>query len=364
MYRKKNVVVGLSGGVDSAVAALILKEQGFNVIGAFMKNFSDKKNKLTGECNWIKDKIMAQKVAAHLNIPFVMFDFEEEYRKSVIDKMFRDYSKGLTPNPDSLCNAMIKFPLFWKEAKKLKADYIAMGHYIIRKKRNKVFILCMPKDMNKDQSYFLYGLSQKDLRHTLFPIGDFTKEEIREIARKNGFPNYNRKGTVGICFIGKVDMQEFLKRKITPKKGNLLSPEGEIVGTHPGSQFFTYGQRVGESHGFNIDKKYRNLTRSKLYIADKNSNKNTITIAPEGHPALLKRTFKIIRFNLINKDIKIPKLCKVRIRHLGPLMKASIEKKGNSLLCILSKPIIGLAQGQSAVLYKGKEMLGGGEIRF
>ncbi len=364
MEKQKTVVVGLSGGVDSAVAAFLLKKQGYKVIGAFMKNFSDTKNMLTEECNWVEEKKEAIKVAAHLKIPLVVFDFEEEYKKYVIAPMIKAYSKGLTPNPDALCNKIIKFPLFWKEAKKLGADYMAFGHYIKSKKTKSEYKLFIPENKKKDQSYFLYQLNQKDLEHALFPIGDYTKLGIRKIAKKNNFPNYNRKSTSGICFVGKVNLKDFLSKKIKPKEGNILSTEGEIIGTHPGIFYYTNGQRIGESLGFHISNKYLNKEKNKLYIAEKDKTRNTITIAPKGHSALKKKELVIINFNLINKNNRIPLNCKVRIRHLGSLMDVRLKKQHNKFLCILKKPVLGLAEGQSAVIYNGKEVLGGGEIRF
>lgn len=359
----KKVIVGLSGGVDSAVTAFLLKKQGYKVIGAFMKNFSETKNKITRECLWLEDKKMAQKVASHLRIPLLIFDFEKEYKKNVVKKMISDYSKGLTPNPDSLCNQIIKFPLFWKEARKHGADLIAMGHYVKSKKKDNEYGLYIPKDKTKDQSYFLYQLKQSDLEHTLFPIGDYTKEEVRRIARENKFPNYERKGTVGICFVGKVNLIEFLGKKLKEKKGKVLTLERNVIGEHPGVQYFTEGQRIGESKGFKIDKNYLKNKKRKLYIVKKDIKSNTITIAPEGSKALLKKDFLITNLSKIkNKDI--PLNCKIRIRHLGKLIKAKLNLEGEKIICTLQKPVLGLSQGQSAVIYNKSEMIGGGEIKF
>ncbi len=360
MEKQKTVLLGLSGGVDSAVAALMLKKQGYKVIGAFMKNFSETKNKLTGECSYLEDKKDAQKIAAQLEIPLITLDFEKEYKKYVIDPMFRDYKKGLTPNPDSLCNKIIKFPLLWKEAKKIKADYIATGHYIKKVKAKEGYKLKIPKDKNKDQSYFLYDLTQNDLEHTLFPIGDYTKEEVRKIAKKHKFHNADKKGTSGICFVGKIDMKDFLKQKIKQRPGKVKDPEGNIIGKHNGMMYYTIGERVRDS--IQIDNVYRNKVKSKLYIAGKVKKSNTLIIAPENHKALRRSQFTITKMNWINKP-KLPLNCKVRIRHLGKLIPGKIEVKNNKYLCTI-KPIEGLAEGQSAVIYQKDIILGGGEIRF
>jgi len=248
--KQKTVLLGLSGGVDSAVAALLLKKQGYKVIGAFMRNFSETKNKLTGECSWLEDKKDAQKIAAILNIPLVILNFEKEFKKYIIDPMFKSYNSGLTPNPDSLCNKIIKFPFLWKQAKKLKADYIATGHYIKKIKNKFQYTLKIPKDKKKDQSYFLYELTQSDLQHSLFPVGNLTKKEVRKIAKQNKFPNHNKSSTKGICFVGKINMKTFLRQKIKPKPGNTKDPEDKIIGTHNGVMYYTIGERVGERLGF------------------------------------------------------------------------------------------------------------------
>jgi len=357
--KQRTVLIGLSGGVDSAVAALLLKKQGYNVIGAFMKNFSDTKNKITGDCTWVDDKKSAQKAAAHLNIKFVSLDFEKEYKRYVIDPMYKSYASGLTPNPDILCNKIIKFPLLWKAAKKLKADYIATGHYS-RITKAKGFNLLKGKDKSKDQSYFLYQLSQKDLSHSLLPVGNMTKSEVRQIAKKSGLHNWKKKGTVGICFVGKVDMQSFLRKKIKEKPGPLVSPEGTSLGSHPGIAYFTIGQRIGSRLGFKIEKHLE----GKWYIAEKRKP-NTLIIAPEKHPALKKKQMIIHKFHLINPKEKLPKTgIKGRIRHLGPLHSGSLKKAKGKYIFTLKKPIEQIAEGQSIVLYKNDKVLGGGEIRL
>ena len=287
----QKVVVGLSGGVDSAVCALILKKQGYEVIGAFMKNFSDTKDPLTGECNWVEEKKMAQKIAVHLKIPFIVLDFEKEYKKYVINPMIKSYQLGLTPNPDISCNTIIKFPLLWKKAKKLGADFIATGHYARIKKKNEFYGLYTGKDKNHDQSYFLYELSQNDLSHTLFPLGNYTKEQIRKIAKNNHFPNWNKKGTRGICFVGKIDFNEFIRKKTKNKNGKVLNPEGKIIGTHQSLSSLTIGQRLGPKVGVNITDK--TLSGQKIYLISKDTKKNTLIAAQKGHKAHEKDIFQI-----------------------------------------------------------------------
>lgn len=361
MKKQKSVLIGLSGGVDSAVAALLLKQQGYKVIGAFMKCFSSSKI-LQGECNAAKDKKDAQKIAALLDIPLITLNYEKAYKKHVIDPMFASYKKGLTPNPDALCNKIIKFPLLWKEAKKHKCDYIATGHYIKRTKTKSGFQLQIPRDKTKDQSYFLYDLTQKDLGHSLFPIGEakLTKEEVRKIAKKHRLTNWDKKGTRGLCFIGKIDMKQFLKQKIKPKPGPVLDKKGNIIGTHQGTAFYTIGERAGPRTGIKINPKYQNKTKKKLYIAEKNTKKNTLTIIPERDKTLTKKEFRIIKTNWIDKNPKNKSKVKIRIRHLGKLHSGKIHE--NKI--ILNKPLPDIAEGQSAVIYKKNTMLGGGEIRY
>jgi tRNA-uridine 2-sulfurtransferase len=355
-----SVLLALSGGVDSAVAALILKQKGYKVIAAFMKNYSDKKDSFTGECNWVSEYNMAKKIAAHLEIPLIFLDFEKQYKSLVLKPMFKAYERGLTPNPDTLCNTIIKFPLLWKEAKKHGCDFIATGHYARIKKTQKGFQLLAAIDKTKDQSYFLYELSQFDLSHTLFPVGNLKKSEVREIAKENHFPNFDKKSTSGICFIGKQNMKLFLKNKIKTLPGKVFSPNGEELGTHPGIAFFTIGERVSEKNGVMINNKYRNLQNSKLYVASK--EKNNLIIAPKGHPSLKKSIISIKNFHLINPSLPIPTNLKARIRHLAPLVSGRLKKSKSHYLFKLAKPLEQIAPGQILVLYHNSVCLGGGEI--
>jgi tRNA-uridine 2-sulfurtransferase len=376
--QKPKVLLAMSGGVDSSVAALLLKKQGYEVIGAFMKNWSDTKDPLTGRCAWRTERKMALKVASQLDISLITLDFEKQYRKEVIDKMFEKYKKGITPNPDIDCNQKIKFPLLLKEAKKRKINLIATGHYArVRKSKDKNknkkenYELLRGKDESKDQSYFLYKINQEELSHCLFPIGTYTKEQIRTIAEKNKFPNYNKKGTVGICFIGKVDLKKFLQKKIKPKKGKILDPQGKVIGEHDGIYYYTIGQRLGPRYGFELDRGNKNKP-SKWYVAKKDVKKNIIVAAPQGHiinfrKEVIARDIHFIDNSLINKIKRGDKL-KVfsRIRHVGELLASTLSynKLTKQFKVILNEPITGVSEGQAIVLYQGEKVLGGGEISF
>ncbi|MCX8159272.1 MAG: tRNA 2-thiouridine(34) synthase MnmA [Candidatus Pacearchaeota archaeon] len=360
--KQKTVLLALSGGVDSSVAALLLKKQGYKVIAAFMKNFSQSKNPLTGECSYIQEKKMAQKIASILNIKFVVLDFEKQYQSQIIKQMFEAYKKGLTPNPDVECNKKIKFPLLWKIAKKkFNADFIATGHYAGIKKTPSGYYLLAGKDKTKDQSYFLYKLTQNDLSHTLFPNANLTKKEVREIARRHNFPNWNKHGTTGICFVGKINIKSFLEKKIKNKTGNIISPEGEIIGTHPGIFYYTIGQKIGSHIGMTINKP-KKFAQEKYYVAKKIPKTNTIIAAPKNHPILKKSQIIIKNFHLINPKEKIPKKLKARIRHLGKLHPGKLIRKNKKFVFISDKPIEYVAEGQSIVIYNKNVVVGGGEI--
>jgi tRNA-specific 2-thiouridylase len=305
---------------------------------------------------------MAMKIAAKLKIPLITLDFEKEYRKYVVDEMFRLYRKGVTPNPDVDCNNKVKFPLLWKAAKELKADYIVTGHYV-RIKGNKLY---RAKDESKDQSYFLYRLTQKDLSHSIFPIGDYTKKQVRQIAKRNKFPNFDRKGTVGICFIGKINLKKFLQKKIKAKKGEILDPEGNHIGGHDGIYYYTIGQRIGPRFGIEVSKKNDDKRKIKRwYVAKKDLRKNQIIAAPTDHPLLYRKEIIIKNPHWINKDLNKNKTyrLKARIRQVGELLSCKLSYK-KQYKVTLNKAITGVSEGQAIVLYKGKEVLGGGVIEF
>ena len=362
MRKKPKILLALSGGVDSSVAALILKKKGYDVHAAFMKNWSDTKNKITGQCAWVEERDHAIKITSKLEIPIITLDFEKQYKKLVVDEMFKKYKQGITPNPDIDCNREIKFPMLIKEAKKRGINLVATGHYSRIKKKNNKYELHRAKDETKDQSYFLYAQSQDDLKHTIFPIGNLTKKKVRKIAKRNNFQNWSKKGTVGICFIGKINLKEFLSKKIKPKKGKILDPKGNLIGEHDGIYYYTIGQRLGPRYGFDIKRQDPKTKRMiKWYVAKKDPKTNTIIAAPEGHPILLKKEIKIKELHLIDiKKSDVPKRVLVRIRQVGELLPATI--KNNKV--ILDKPITGVSQGQAIVLYKKTKCLGGGVIDF
>lgn len=358
----KNILLGLSGGVDSSVAALLLKKQGYNVIGAFFKIYSKTKNKLTGECTYLEDKRDAQKIANLLEIPLITLDYESEYKKLVLNPMFKAYSNGLTPNPDIACNTIIKFPLLWKIAKKYNADYISTGHYARIKKRKNNYELLMGKDAKKDQSYFLSGLTQFDLEHTIFPIGDYSKDRIRKIAKENNFSNWNKHGTVGICFVGKQNMQDFLKQKIKSKTGKVIDFKGEEIGTHIGNSFYTIGQKAINHFGIDI-KKPKEQSQKRFYVAEKRRG-NILVVAPEGHSILKRKQVIIKNFRLINKEEKINEKLGARIRHLGKIFSGKLNKIKNKWIFNFNNLIEGISEGQYIVLYSKNKVIGCGEIRY
>ena len=368
--QKPKVLLAMSGGVDSSVAALLLQKQRYEVIGAFMKNWSDTKDPLTGRCAWRTERKMALKIASQLGISLITLDFEKQYREKVIDKMFEKYKRGITPNPDIDCNQKIKFPLLLKAAKKIHINIIATGHYArVRKNKKNTYELLRGRDESKDQSYFLYKINQNELSHCLFPIGEYTKEQIRIIAQKNKFPNYDKKGTVGICFIGKVNLKKFLQKKIKPKKGKIIDPNGKVIGEHDGIYYYTIGQRLGPRYGFELDRGDKNKP-SKWYVAKKDVKNNIIIAAPENNQLNFRKYVKVKDIYFISNKPeeykKTPHKVLSRIRHVGELLpsKLSYDKKSKQFKVILDKAITGVSEGQAIVLYKGENVLGGGEIRF
>lgn len=364
--KNKNVFVALSGGVDSSVAALLLKKQGYKVIGIFMRNWSEDIGQKS--CTYKEDEQDAQAVAKQLNIPFYVFNFEEEYKKEVVDYLIKGYKKGITPNPDVMCNKYIKFGFFLKKAISLGADFIATGHYgriAVKLKikngklKTKEFKLLKAKDEFKDQTYFLYNLNQELLSKTLFPIGDYFKKEVRAIAQKRKLITALKKDSQGICFVGKVSMRDFLRRYIKIKKGEILDENGKKLGTHIGLPFYTIGQRKGLKI---------TLGGGPYYVAKKDWQRNAlIVVNNKMHPLLYSKKLEVAQVNWISgKAPKFPFLCAVRIRHQGDLIEASLSKFENSDKCVIinfRSPIWAPADGQAAVFYKKNEVLGGGIIR-
>ena len=396
---KKKVVVGLSGGVDSSVAAWLLKEQGYDVIGLFMKNWHDTTGLLQSDCHWEDDLMFAEMVAKKLNIPFHQVDLSTEYRQRVVDYMFSEYEKGRTPNPDVLCNREIKFDSFAVEARKLGGDFVATGHYCMKEETQSggktMYRLLAGIDKNKDQSYFLCQVNQEQLSTALFPIGNLTKPEVRAIAGKLGLATAQRKDSQGICFVGKVHLPTFLQQKLEAKKGNIveikeikLYPEipdglpekdttigllseltepfnyepssGQIIGTHNGAHFFTIGQRKGMNVGGHIE---------PLFVIGTDVEKNIVYVGEgQNHPGLNRKGL-FIRNNevhWIRTDLKMhegeSRDYMVRIRYRQPLQAARLYSRTNGVYIIFDKTQRGIAPGQFAAWYQDDEVTGSGVI--
>jgi len=393
----KRVVVGLSGGVDSSVAAYLLQEQGYEVIGLFMKNWHDDSVTISNECPWLEDSNDALLVAEKLGIPFQTVDLSEQYKERIVDYMFNEYEKGRTPNPDVLCNREIKFDVFMKIALSLGADYVATGHYCrkgtIEKDGEEVYQLLAGVDGNKDQSYFLCQLSQEQLSKALFPIGELTKPQVREIAAKMELVTAEKKDSQGLCFIGKVRLPEFLQQQLQPKEGVIYevnadvamyseaAPEfssikeqlayeaknidykpemGKVVGKHQGAHYFTIGQRKGLNVGG---------TKEGLFIIATDVETNSIyTGQGQNHPGLFRKALFIqeneihwVREDLALKDGETMDVM-VRIRYRQPLQKATLHKFDNGMYISFEEPQSAITEGQFAAWHIGDELIGSGVI--
>ena len=336
----------MSGGVDSSVAAALLKKAGFKIVGVFMKPWSAGENNL--DCLWKEERQYALRTAAKLDIPLLTWDFSKEYEKYVAQYMIEGYKKGITPNPDVMCNKVIKFGLFLDKALELGADYIATGHYV-RKNGNK---LLKAKDLNKDQSYFLYSLNRKQLKYCLFPTGDYDKKEVRRMAKKFGLPNWGKPDSQGVCFIGPLKMNDFLKKHIKPQKGPVIrKSDGQVLGEHDGVWFYTIGQR----HGFNLS------AGKPLYVVGKDVKKNILYVDEEFKNEDLE--IRIKDFSWINGHKKLPLDCKAKTRYRQKDLDSVILKNGGTVVQVrITAKNIPVAPGQAAVFYKGNEVLGGGVI--
>jgi len=393
----KRVVVGLSGGVDSSVAAYLLQQQGYEVIGLFMKNWHDDSVTISNECPWLEDSNDALLVAEKLGIPFQTVDLSEEYKEKIVDYMFNEYEKGRTPNPDVLCNREIKFDVFMKIALSLGADYVATGHYCRKSETTKngetVYQLKAGADVNKDQSYFLCQLSQEQLAKSLFPIGELTKPEVREIAAEMELVTAEKKDSQGLCFIGKVRLPEFLQQKLQPKEGKIVqidkddavyaiaedtgitvldklrqnatkinyTPEmGKVVGQHQGAHYFTIGQRKGLNVGG---------TKDPLFIIGTNVETNTIyTGLSSQHPGLFRKGLFIensevhwVRSDMALTNGETAELM-VRIRYRQPLQKATLHQYEDGMYIAFDEPQSAITEGQFAAWYLDDELIGSGVI--
>jgi tRNA-specific 2-thiouridylase len=393
----KRVVVGLSGGVDSSVAAYLLQQQGYEVIGLFMKNWHDDSVTISNECPWLEDSNDALLVAEKLGIPFQTVDLSEQYKEKIVDYMFNEYEKGRTPNPDVLCNREIKFDVFMKIALSLGADYVATGHYCQKSEievgGKTVYQLQAGTDTNKDQSYFLCQLSQEQLAKSLFPIGALTKPEVREIATQMELVTAEKKDSQGLCFIGKVRLPEFLQQKLQPKEGVIIqidatnpiynpvateglsdqeilvlnakkiyySPEmGKIVGKHQGAHYFTIGQRKGLNVGGTID---------PLFIIATDVLTNTIyTGLSSQHPGLFRKGLFIAASEVhwVRTDLALAigesMTVKARIRYRQPLQIATLHQFENGMYVAFEEPQSAITEGQFVAWYANNELLGSGVI--
>lgn len=386
------VVVGLSGGVDSSVAAYLLKEQGHEVIGLFMRNWHDTTGTLEGDCPWYDDQVFAELVAKRLDIPFRFVDLSEEYRKRVVDYMFSEYERGRTPNPDVLCNREIKFDVFLKEALKLGAEFVATGHYcqkqVVEVDGEPRYRLLAGADKNKDQSYFLCQLTQEQLKYALFPIGHLQKPQVREIAQQQKLATAKRKDSQGICFVGKVDLPVFLQQQLASKQGNiheilpswskyalregetdiekLAEPysytvrDGKKIGTHNGAHFYTIGQRKGLGIGGR---------KESLFILATDVKENVIYVGEgDSHPGLYRKALKILPEEVHwvdgNDTMQVgdSREYMVRIRYRQPLQQAELICREDGLYLLFAQPQRGIAAGQFAAWYDGEVLVGSGVI--
>lgn len=343
---RKKVLLGLSGGVDSAVSAKLLLDRGYEVTGAFIKVWSPE----FLPCTWREERRDAMRVAAKLKIPFLFFDFEDEYKKGVVDYMVYEYKNGRTPNPDVMCNREVKFGALWREAQKLGFNYIATGHYA----GIKAGVLIEGKDTEKDQSYFLWTLEKDDLAHTLFPLESFTKKEVRKIALEIDLPVSTKKDSQGICFIGNVSLEEFLKELLTTSDGDVVDTEGNKVGIHKGAILYTMGER----HGLRIVSK--TSTEDPYYVVSKDLSKNTVTVSNKVEEILSLSPTKISISNVNLIDTKEGEDLTARIRYRGTKVPIELRYENGGYVVDFTTPQRGLSLGQSIVFYKDEMCVGGG----
>jgi len=379
---KKRVVVGLSGGVDSSVTAFLLKEQGYDVVGVYMRNWNDDSVTINNECAWEDDSRDALLTAEHLGIPFQTIDFSIEYKKRIVDYMFAEYSEGRTPNPDILCNREIKFDLFLEAALKLGADYVATGHYVRKRVGENGPELLSGIDPNKDQSYFLCQVNQKQIEKALFPIGELLKPQVRAIAKEAGLPTAAKKDSQGLCFIGKVSLPDFLQQQLKPKKGNVVLidahwqgydkeieatnrfhynvEDGKIIGEHNGVHNYTIGQRKGINIGGMVE---------PLFVIGLDASSNNLYVGMgSNHPGLWGKGLFIAQKEVhwINKkdamQLGVVRHVLGRTRYRQPLQKAVLSAKEDGLYLVFEEPQSAIAPGQFAAWYSGEVLMGSGVI--
>lgn len=390
----KKVLIALSGGIDSAVSAYLLVKQGYKVEAAFMKNWSSAAGLIKNECPWLSDRREALRVAAFLNIPLHTLDFEKQYQKRVMKYFFDEYKKGRTPNPDVMCNKEIKFKLLYDWAMKKGFDYLASGHYAqvssknypfnkfrageirikrptpnpspsVGRERGEVeYHLMRSADELKDQTYFIYNIKKEQLSHILFPIGKMKKSDVRKLAKKIGLPNAERKESMGLCFVGKIRLKEFLSQKLKQKPGTIIDQNGKILGRHEGLAHYTIGQRQGIKVGANgpyfVYKK--DMSANKLFVSNNPKDKRLFVKEIQLHS--VNWISQDLRFDLPVGEAGIKDLrLKGRYRHQGELVSLNIIRVKKDLYRVVFKEFQkAVASGQSMVLYKGKECVGGGVI--
>ncbi len=348
----RKVFVGMSGGVDSSVSAALLKKAGYDVTGVFIKVWQPEWLRNTSACTWREDRLDAMRVAAQLEIPFITLDLEKEYKEEVVDYMISEYKAGRTPNPDVMCNRFVKFGGFYTWALKQGGDFVATGHYA-RSENGK---LIMGDDPNKDQTYFLWTLTKEQIEHTLFPVGNIEKPEVRKIAKKLRLATADKKDSQGLCFIGKIDVKEFLSHYIDEKPGDVLDEKRKVIGHHDGAFFYT----IGERHGFTITQKTPH--DEPYYVSAKDIEKNTLTVSfksPEGQLPNGKTQVKLREVNWISGFPGVEKKVQARSRYRESLQEVTISDQN---VVTFSKPQFTLSPGQSLVVYEDNVCLGGGII--
>ncbi|MDA0773707.1 MAG: tRNA 2-thiouridine(34) synthase MnmA [Bacteroidetes bacterium] len=395
--KKKRVVVGLSGGVDSSVAAYLLQQEGYEVIGLFMKNWHDTSVTISAECPWLDDSNDAMLVAQKLGIAFQTVDLSEQYKEKIVDYMFAEYAAGRTPNPDVLCNREIKFSVFLDIALSLGADFVATGHYCQKEtvvnSQTTTYRLLSGADPNKDQSYFLCQLTQAQLSRTLFPIGHLQKSEVRNIAAQQKLITAEKKDSQGLCFIGKVRLPDFLKQQLAPKKGDIVQIEsdhplysqglqtantdqaltqfwatpksykptyGKVVGKHDGAHYFTIGQRKGLAVGGTVE---------PLFVLSTDTQNNIIYVG-EGanHPGLFRKALRVAKKDIhwVREDLNLKEGATMqidaRIRYRQPLEKATLHHTVDGLYVVFERPQSAITPGQFVAWYRKNELLGSGVI--